>query len=136
MKLHPVCPAEEIRPGEKTIVEVEGKSIGIFNVGGEFFALRNICPHQFAPLCEGKVTGLCEPSPVGEFRWAREGEIIRCPWHAWEFDIKTGKSIFNPHKVRTKSYPVTVAPAGAGEEPTVETYPVMITENMVFLRMG
>ena len=127
---------EEIPPGGRKIIEVEGKSIGVFNIDGHFHALRNLCPHQLAPLCQGKVTGMCEDSPVGEFHWVRQGEIIRCPWHAWEFDIKTGKSIFNPHKVRTKSYPVTVAPAEAGEDASVESYPVSVKGDMVFVQLG
>lgn len=134
MKQQTICPTSELRPGERKIVEIEGKSIGIFNLGGEYYALRNLCPHQFAPLCLGKVTGYCEPSPVGEFHWVREGEIIRCPWHAWEFDIKTGRSIFNPHKVRTKSYEVTVERAAAPPE-EVEHFPVTIVNDMVTLHL-
>ena len=136
MKLHPVCPASQLPPGQRKIVEIDGKSIGVFNLSGTYYALRNLCPHQFAPLCLGKVTGFCETSPVGEFRWSREGEIIRCPWHGWEFDIKTGRSIFNPHKVRTKSYPVTLEKAPVEtEEESVETFPVSVEEDMVFVQM-
>ncbi len=134
MKQHAICPTSELPPGGRRIVEVEGKSIGIFNLHGEYHALRNLCPHQFAPLCLGKVTGYCEPSAVGEFHWVREGEIIRCPWHAWEFDIKTGRSIFNPHKVRTKSYEVTVEP-GTPLPAEVENFPVTIVDDMVTLHL-
>ena len=132
-KAHPICPVSELPPGSKRIVTIEGKSIGVFNLAGEYYALRNLCPHQFAPLCQGKVTGYCETSPVGEFHWARQGEIIRCPWHAWEFDIKTGRSIFNPHKVRTGTYAVTVEKTAAvnDEDPSVETFPVSVEADMV-----
>jgi nitrite reductase/ring-hydroxylating ferredoxin subunit len=108
MKRFVVCKVEELPVGAKKIVDADGKSIGVFNVKGEYYAVRNLCPHQMAPLCLGKVTGYNEPSNVGEFRWSRQGEIVRCPWHGWEFDIKTGRSIFNPHKVRTKNYEVQV----------------------------
>jgi nitrite reductase/ring-hydroxylating ferredoxin subunit len=127
MKSYPVCPISELPPGERKIIQADGRSIGVFNIGGELHALRNLCPHQFAPLCQGKVTGYCAHSEVGEFRWERDGEIIRCPWHAWEFDIKTGRSVFDPHKVRTKSYPVTV-------EPAVESYEVSVAEGMVTVK--
>ena len=50
------------------------------------------------------------PSKPGEYIWAREGEILRCPWHGWEFDITTGRSIFNPHRMRVRTYEVTVEP--------------------------
>ena len=54
-----VCPVEELPPGERRIVEVEGlsHSVGVFNVDGEFHALANVCPHHLAPLCEGRITG-------------------------------------------------------------------------------
>ena len=51
MARHVVATVEEIPPGQRKIVEVAGRSIGIFNVSGEFFALRNRCPHQGGPLC-------------------------------------------------------------------------------------
>ncbi len=134
-----VCTVAELPPGERKIVEIDGRSIGIFNVNGEFYALRNICPHQFAPLCLGKVTGYNRPSAVGVYDWTREGEIIRCPWHAWEFDIKTGKSIFNPHKVKTRSYPVTVEELPCQqpqeEDPSVETFPVSVETGVVFVHV-
>lgn len=138
MKAVKVCPASEIPAGGRKIVEIEGKSIGIFNLNGAFYALRNVCPHQFAPLCLGKVTGYNAPSEVGVYDWCREGEIIRCPWHGWEFDIKTGKSIFNPHKVRTKSYPVTVEAGERGcdhENESVETYPVTVETGHLFVHL-
>lgn len=136
MKRHAVCSASEIPPGGRKLISVEGKSIGIFNIDGSFYALRNLCPHQFAPLCLGRITGYCENSSVGEFNWAREGEIIRCPWHAWEFDIKTGKSIFNPHKVRTKSYPVSIGQAAPDESPSVENFPISVEADIVFLHFN
>jgi nitrite reductase/ring-hydroxylating ferredoxin subunit len=122
---HTVCRADELPPGTKKIIQIGKKSIGVFNIADEYFALLNVCPHQMAPLCEGRICGYSPPSDVGEFKWEREGEIIRCPWHGWEFDIKTGKSIFNPHRVRTASYP-----AGITEE-SVETFPVEIKQTFV-----
>jgi nitrite reductase/ring-hydroxylating ferredoxin subunit len=134
MKRHVVCRVDEMPLGARKIVEIDGKSIGVFNVGGEFYALRNLCPHQFAPLCEGKVTGFCEPSGVGEYKWIRDGEIIRCPWHAWEFDIKTGRSIFNPQKVRTRRYEITIENCGKNDEPgQLEIYEVEIEGEVVAL---
>lgn len=138
---HYVCRAVELPTGERKIIEIDGRSIGVFNVAGEFFALRNLCPHQFAPLCLGKITGYCAPSRVGEYNWKRVGEIIRCPWHAWEFDIKTGRSVFNPHKVRTKSYDVCVDPAppntreagNSMEEKSVETFSVSVDDDAVYV---
>ena len=58
MAKHVVATVDEIPPGERKIVELEGRSLGIFNIDGDFYAVRNICPHQGAPLCEGRLTGL------------------------------------------------------------------------------
>src|SRR5690606_38390105 len=97
LQRHVVARASEIPPGERLIVDVAGRSIGVFNVRGSFYALRNRCPHQAAPLCRGAVKGTALPGKPGEYHWGREGEILRCPWHGWEFDILTGQSVFNPH---------------------------------------
>lgn len=118
----------ELPPGERKIVDVDGRSIGVFNVHGKYYALRNSCPHQAAPLCMGSVKGMMMPSRPGEYVWAREGEIITCPWHGWEFDITTGRSVFNPHKTRVRTYEVTVE-----EDESVETFPVTIEDGLVVL---
>jgi nitrite reductase (NADH) small subunit len=133
MGKHVVGRASEIPPGERRIVEVEGRSIGVFNVNGTYYALRNGCPHQMAPLCKGTVTGTTLPSKPGEYIWAREGEIVRCPWHGWEFDITSGRSIFNPHRMRVKTYKVTVEATLPDEDPNVETYMVTVEDEFVIL---
>jgi 3-phenylpropionate/trans-cinnamate dioxygenase ferredoxin subunit len=68
----------------------------------------NRCPHQGAALCEGPLIGLAESSDPGTIRYTRPGEILRCPWHGWEFDIRTGQSYCDPKRFRTKAYPAHV----------------------------
>ena len=114
-------------------MEVAGLSIGVFNVHGQFYALKNTCPHQAGPLCLGSLKGTTLPSQPGEYLWGREGEILRCPWHGWEFDVTTGQSIWNPHRCRTKSYEVTVEPDE--EDPSVETYPVTVESGRIVLHV-
>jgi len=128
MRKYIVGKVSELPPGERKIVEVQGRSIGVFNVHGTYYALRNSCPHQGAPLCLGAVTGMTMPSKPGEYVWAREGEILRCPWHGWEFDVTSGRSVCNPHRTRVKTYEVTVE-----EDESVETYPVTLEEGLVVL---
>jgi len=149
---HPICPVDDLPPGQRKIVTIHGKSIGVFNVHGKFHAIRNVCPHQLAPLCEGAITGTARPSDKGpgHGQWHRDGELIRCPWHGWEFDIATGQSVFNPHRCRVKSYQVTVEPAPAnacgGEpatrtvgpddpDPAVETFEVTVEQRQVVLHV-
>jgi len=98
----------EIAPGTKKIVEVGGRSIGIYNVNGEYFALLNRCPHQAGPLCNGLNYGFLKSGAVGEYEYSRPGEIVRCPWHGWEFDVRTGQSWFDPVQVRVRRYNVIV----------------------------
>lgn len=138
MTKHRVGTVAEIGPGQRKIVEVDGISIGVFNVAGTFYALRNRCPHQAAPLCQGSLKGTTLPSAPGEYLWARDGEILRCPWHGWEFDVTNGRSIFNPHRVRVRAYEVTVETGGAqgDEDPQVETYSVTVEEDYVILHLG
>lgn len=103
----PVGAASDLKPGERRLVEVRGHSVGVFNVNGEYVAALNLCPHELAPVCRGRVGGTTLPSPPGEYRWGREGEILACPWHGWEFDLTTGKALADP-RVRLRRYPVTV----------------------------
>ena len=135
MGKHVVGRAGELPPGARRIVEAEGRSIGVFNVHGTFYALRNTCPHQAAPLCLGAIKGMTMPSKPGEYIWGRDGEIVRCPWHGWEFDITTGRSIFNPHKMRVKTYEVTVESAADELPDEVETFPVTVEDGFVVLHV-
>jgi nitrite reductase/ring-hydroxylating ferredoxin subunit len=129
-----VAPLAELPPGSRRIVEVQGRSIGVFNVRGELFALRNACPHQGAPLCLGSLDGTAAPSAPGVYEWSRDGEILSCPWHGWEFDIRTGRSVFNPHRTRVRAYEVTVED-GADVDPAVDTYPLSVEGGMVVLHL-
>ena len=107
MARHIAARREDIPPGGRKIVRVAGREVGIFNLGGTFYALKNVCPHQGARVCLGRIVGTTLPSDVYEFRYGREGQILRCPWHEWEYDIATGESLFDP-SVKVVSYPVEI----------------------------
>ena len=131
---HPICRVSDLPPGERKIVEVRSRSIGVFNVHGEYYALRSLCPHQGAPLCRGTITGTARSSAPGEIIWERAGQILRCPWHGWEFDIATGRSVFNPHRLRVRTYDVTVEQHAQDEEdPSVESFEVTVEDGWVVL---
>ncbi len=132
MGRHVICRSDALRVGEVKIVEVEKRSIGVFNIQGVYYALRNTCPHKGAPLCRGIITGLVGSDAPLQMSISRDGEIVRCPWHGWEFDITTGRSVFNPHRMRVKTYDVAVEQM-AEEDPSVETYPVEVEEDFVVL---
>ena len=144
MPRHIVSTVAALSPGSRKIVEIEGRSIGIFNLGGEFFALRNRCPHQGAALCTGQLGSAVTSTGPGHYEMDRSGEILRCPWHGWEFDVRTGQSWFDPAKVRVKAYETAVE-AGSALRPPVagfapgpyvaETFPVSIEENYVLVEV-
>jgi 3-phenylpropionate/trans-cinnamate dioxygenase ferredoxin subunit len=136
----------EIPPGARKILDIAGRSIGVFNINGEFFALRNRCPHQGGPLCTGRLSGFVMADKPGEYTYSRRGEILRCPWHGWEFDVKTGQSWFDPARLRVRSYKVSlesmppdnaeVAAPGLEKGPYVaETYPVTIEQPYVVVEI-
>lgn len=98
---------EELPPGSRRLVETDRYSIGVFNVHGEFYALRNLCPHAGGPLCVGRIAGTTVASEPYEATWVRECEILRCPWHGWEFDLTTGATITEPVR-NVPTYPVSI----------------------------
>jgi 3-phenylpropionate/trans-cinnamate dioxygenase ferredoxin subunit len=110
MGRHVVAAVGEIPPGGRKLVTIRGREIGVFNLDGEFFALINRCPHQGAALCKGEVVSRLEAPLPGEYRLARQGAMLRCPWHCWEFDIRTGQSWCDPNDVKARTYHVTVEP--------------------------
>ena len=69
-----VAGTDEIPAGSIKQVEVNGKSIALFNLDGNYYAIGNDCTHRGGPLAEGFV----------------EGESVTCPWHGAQFNIKTG----------------------------------------------
>jgi len=114
--------AEELSPGNRKIVRVEGRSIGVFNVNGEYFAIRNRCPHQGAALCEGKLWGALKSDAPGQFEYSGTKDIIACISHGWEFSVKTGQSLCDPKRLRVRSYEVAVENPTA-IEPDLPTAP-------------
>jgi 3-phenylpropionate/trans-cinnamate dioxygenase ferredoxin subunit len=103
-----VAKVDDVPDGEHIVVDVDGRSVGVYNVGGEFYGLLNKCPHQGGPMCEGLTVGLLESTGPGEYSFDYERKLIACPWHGWEFDIKTGQSYFDPRTTRLRKFPVQV----------------------------
>ena len=137
MPRHVVATVEEIAPGTCKIVAVAGREIGVFNVHGEFHALVNRCPHEGAALCLGPILARFTADRPGEYRLTRHGEMLRCPWHGWEFDIKTGQSWCHPENVKARTYKVEVVLGEAlAKGPFMaETVPVSVEQQYVMVEM-
>ena len=81
----------ELSPGSAKVVEVAGKTIALFNVGGTIYAIDNTCLHQGGPLGEGELAG----------------EIVVCPWHQWEYNVRTGEVVGN-NSLKVATYAVQI----------------------------
>ena len=108
MAEHIICSTGELPPGKRKIVNIGARSIGIFNLNGEYYALLNVCPHQGAELCEGPICGTNQPVDDYRYDYIQEGELVRCARHGWEFNIRDGSNFDDP-SVRAKTYRVSVA---------------------------
>ena len=130
---HIVAKVGEIADNAAKLVTVDRRAIAIFHVDGAFFAINNRCPHEGGSLCHGKLVGMLRSSEPGKYEYSGPNKLLQCPWHGWEFDIRTGQSWCHPGKVFTKSYPVEVL---SGQElvqgPYVaETFPVTVEGEFV-----
>lgn len=91
-----VCPASDLPPGEKKIIEVQDTEIVVTNVDGEYYAVSNFCPHMGGPVGHGPID--------------TEGDqtTIACPFHGWRFDLDSGDPIFPSDKKKLKTYRTTL----------------------------
>jgi nitrite reductase/ring-hydroxylating ferredoxin subunit len=87
--------SERVQEGGRLVVDIAERTIGIFRVGGKLYAWENTCAHQGGPVCQGKiiprVTEVIEPGGESRgFAFDDSRLHIVCPWHGFEYDIKTG----------------------------------------------
>ncbi len=87
-----IAPMGDLPNGERLFVEVDEKQIVIFNIGGNLFALGDVCSHDDGPLGDGEI----------------EGMDIICPRHGARFDIRTGEALLLPAAVDIPAYPVRI----------------------------
>jgi nitrite reductase/ring-hydroxylating ferredoxin subunit len=90
-----VAGVDEIADGQGRVVDIAGRTLALFKVGGTFYAIDNSCPHRGGPLGEGDL----------------EDGIVLCPWHAWRWDVRTGRNANNP-AVTVACYAVSVEGGG------------------------
>lgn len=87
-----IAPVSELPNGERLFVEVEGKSLVIFNIAEQYFAIADVCTHDDGPLGDGDL----------------EGFNVVCPRHGGEVDVRTGQAVQMPIVVDVPAYPVRV----------------------------
>ena len=108
-----VAPVSGFGDGDRRIVDVGGRSIGVFRVGERFYGIRNRCPHQGGPLCLGHVLGDAVADTPGEARISDDPLRIACPWHGWEYDLDSGQSFMGGAMAGVRSYGVGLEPGGS-----------------------
>lgn len=81
----------EVPAGAGRVVVVQGHPVALFNVDGRIHALSNVCLHRGGPVGEGEVSGA----------------TVTCPWHGWEYDVRTGQNTTNP-VARLRTFEVRV----------------------------
>lgn len=86
-----VAEITEVPPNHAVKVNIEDEEIALFNLRGEFYAISDVCPHRGAPLSEGFL----------------EQEKVLCPWHCFDFNLKTGECQVASH-LRVATYPLKI----------------------------
>ena len=87
----PVGKLSDLAPGCSKVVDVNGKALALFNVAGVVHAMDNTCRHRGGPLGGGML----------------EGDVVTCPWHMWEYNVRAGELVTNP-TVKLATYDVQV----------------------------
>jgi 3-phenylpropionate/trans-cinnamate dioxygenase ferredoxin subunit len=105
---HPIGPADEVRRDGCRTIDVNGRQVLVVWSGEAFYAVFDRCPHMPASLSQGTISGTFTPSAPQQLDYGRHERVIRCPWHGWEFDLETGRSLLEPQRTGLKTYPVTV----------------------------
>lgn len=95
-------------PGQMRVLDAGGRSVGVYNTGTQLLAVLNVCPHQLAPVCEGTVSGTLLPSRPGELVYGLDNLVLRCPWHGWEFDLRTGETLFRHDRRHLRPVAVSI----------------------------
>jgi nitrite reductase/ring-hydroxylating ferredoxin subunit len=100
----PLCSLKELEAKRIVAARTKGRELVVVLTPRGARVLRGLCPHQGAALSGGVLCGHMAAGEIAEYRLERVDEIVRCPWHGWEFDSETGRSLHDPEHTRVASY--------------------------------
>jgi len=108
-----VGPASEFSDPGRKVIDCDGIEVGVFRLGDEFFAYANHCPHMGGPACQGKIMPKVEEVLADDrtskgMAFSKTRINIVCPWHGFEFDIRTGIHPGNP-RMRLRAMKVRIS---------------------------
>jgi nitrite reductase (NADH) small subunit len=98
---------DDVRRDGCRVVDVAGRPVGVISVGEEFYAVGDRCPHMGASMCTGSLGGTFVPSEPHELVYGMTDRVLRCPWHGWEFDLASGRSLLEPDRIGLVTYRVS-----------------------------
>ena len=102
-------PEDQFTEGRFVIIQAGKHSVGITRMrSGALKAVRNWCPHKGAPICRGSISGTWPPSEPGQLRYDADMEVLACPWHGFEYDLRDGRELYREPPTRLRFFPVTV----------------------------
>jgi 3-phenylpropionate/trans-cinnamate dioxygenase ferredoxin subunit len=102
-----VGPVDDVRREGCRVVSVAGRPVGVISVGEEFYAVSDRCPHMGASMCTGSLSGTLVASEPHELVYGMDDRVLRCPWHGWEFDLETGRSLLEPRRYGLRTFAVS-----------------------------
>jgi nitrite reductase (NADH) small subunit len=98
---------DDFAEGRISTVTIGRAEIGIIRWSGKVYAVGALCVHQGAPLCQGVLAGRMTALRPGDMALDDAAPVIACPWHGWEFDVRTGEAIWDP-RIRVRVYAAQV----------------------------
>lgn len=99
-----VCREDELGPGQmQTVMKGRVPVVVVCSASGEYYAVRGMCPHQGGMLGDGQLTSLTVSDKPGAYGLEKHGEVLRCPWHSFDYDVTTGQCVGDP-RLRVKTY--------------------------------
>ena len=99
---------DDFAEGTLRIVGVNGREVGIVRWNGDLHAIHNLCTHQSGPVCAGILSGRLTAMRPGEMELDAATPILACPWHGWEFDVRSGRALHDAQH-RLRKFPVRIA---------------------------
>jgi nitrite reductase (NADH) small subunit len=105
---HRVGTVRELQSAGCRVIDVDGQPVSVISTGDGFFAVHDRCPHMGASMSQGTLGGTFVAAAPHEYVFGNDEGVIRCPWHGWEFDLESGRSLLEPDRVGLKTYEVTV----------------------------
>jgi nitrite reductase (NADH) small subunit len=112
-----IGPLEAFPEGKVRVVKAGRREIGVTCWRGRLYAVSNVCAHQRGPVCRGWLSPRLTATEPGRMEVEDEAPVIACPWHGWEFDMRSGRAL-------------------SDERYALRTYPVRVEQGRVVLELG